>query len=102
MSNGGLTFEKRVWVMMKFFESIGPHKSAEFCVHLNEFQRLYKEKTLEDFKPTPEAINNLPESLRKYIHDLETICDPAGMVQEIASLKEQRDALVVRVKELEK
>jgi len=50
---------------------------------------------------TPDEINALPERVRKYIHDLETRCDPAGEVQERWSLREQRDALVVRVRELE-
>jgi len=43
--------------------------------------------------PTPENINALPEPIRIYLHDLETICDPAGMVQEIALLKENIKAL---------
>lgn len=43
---------------------------------------------------TSEYINQLPKELRDYIRDLETMCDPSGMVQEIASLKEQRDALL--------
>lgn len=42
----------------------------------------------------------LPESLRKYIHDLETRCDPSGDVQTIASLKDQRDALEAEVAEV--
>jgi hypothetical protein len=40
-------------------------------------------------------VNALPERVRRHIHDLETICDPTGMVQQIASLTEQRDALLV-------
>jgi len=43
--------------------------------------------------PTSDNINSLPAPLRKYIHDLETMCDPAGMVQEIAALKENVAAL---------
>jgi len=50
---------------------------------------------------TSEEINALPSRIRKYIHDLETRCDPAGEVQERWSLREQRDALVIRVRELE-
>jgi hypothetical protein len=30
------------------------------------------------WKPTPENINALPEPIRQYIHDLATVCDPAG------------------------
>jgi hypothetical protein len=47
-----------------------------------------------------EEINALPPRVRKYIHDLETRCDPAHEVQERWSLKEQRDGLVRMVEEL--
>jgi hypothetical protein len=56
---------------------------------------------LKDFKPDPENINALPEPLRAYVHDLETRADPAGDIQRIASLTEQRDALVAGRRELE-
>jgi hypothetical protein len=36
-----------------------------------------------DWQPTPDAINALPEPVRRYIHDLETRCDPAGEVREL-------------------
>jgi hypothetical protein len=39
-------------------------------------------------------INALPASVRRYIHDLETRCDPAGDVATIVSLTEQRDGLI--------
>ena len=39
--------------------------------------------------PTSAEINALPERWRKFICDLETLCDPAGMVQEIGALKDQ-------------
>ena len=45
---------------------------------------------------TAEEINSLPEHLRRYVRDLETICDPAGMVQEIAGLKMQVAELAAR------
>lgn len=56
---------------------------------------------LWDFKPDPGHINALPEPLRRYIHDLETRADPAGDIQQIASLMEQRDALLIRCRQLE-
>jgi hypothetical protein len=58
-------------------------------------------KELEEFIPKPESINNLPEGVRTYIHNLATICDPSGMVQEIACLKDQQVAFIRRIKELE-
>lgn len=48
----------------------------------------------EEWLPTVKNINRLPKPIRDYIHDLETRCDPAGMVQEIASLQSQRDQLL--------
>lgn len=37
--------------------------------------------------PTPENVNALPDAIRRFIHDLETRCDPAGDVQRIAALE---------------
>lgn len=50
---------------------------------------------------TSDEINALPERVRKHIHDLVTGCDPAGEVQERWPLREQREGLVARVRELE-
>ncbi|MYD94131.1 MAG: hypothetical protein F4Y02_10650 [Chloroflexi bacterium] len=48
---------------------------------------------LEDWTPTADNINRLPEPLRKYIHDVETNCDPAHLVQENERLRQElRDA----------
>jgi hypothetical protein len=52
--------------------------------------------------PTPERINKLPAWARQYIHDLATRADPAGDLWELASLREQRDALVKKVSELQR
>jgi hypothetical protein len=49
-----------------------------------------------------ERMRSLPKWARRYIHDILTRCDPADEVKERASLREQRDALVKKVKELEK
>jgi hypothetical protein len=56
---------------------------------------------LDDWKPTTENINALPEPLRKYIMELETLCDPAGMVAQIALLTDRTDALVQMIIELQ-
>jgi hypothetical protein len=32
-----------------------------------------------DWTPSAANINALPEPLRRYIHELKTVCDPAGM-----------------------
>jgi hypothetical protein len=44
---------------------------------------------VEAWQPTVQSINALPEALRKYVHDLETRCDPAGEVAANAFLREQ-------------
>ncbi|WP_028970173.1 hypothetical protein [Sphingomonas sp. URHD0057] len=50
---------------------------------------------------TPDEINALPKRVRDYIHEIETRADPAFEVQQRWALIEQRDGLVVRVRELE-
>jgi hypothetical protein len=54
-----------------------------------------------DWLPTTEAIMALPYPLRKYIHDLHTNADPAGMIRENWFLRAQRNALIAKVAELE-
>jgi hypothetical protein len=49
--------------------------------------------------PTPEAINALPEPLRRYIHELETNTDPAGMVRENIILRAQVVALTSKLEQ---
>lgn len=51
-------------------------------------------------KSLSEAINSLPMPLREYIHNIETVCDPAGMVQEIAALKQNEKHLLARIEYL--
>lgn len=50
--------------------------------------------------PTSEEINVLPEPLRRYVHDLETRCDPAGELRERAALKEQVAVLIRQLREI--
>src|SRR5215467_10840684 len=38
----------------------------------------------EGWLPTTENVNALPEGIRRYVHDLETRCDPAHDVQKMA------------------
>ncbi len=47
-----------------------------------------------------EKINHLPPWARNRIHDLETRADPSGDIQELADLREQRQALFNEVEEL--
>ena len=52
---------------------------------------------MKNWTPTPENINALPPDIKRYIHSLETLCDPAGLVQENALLKETVEALLKKV-----
>jgi hypothetical protein len=43
--------------------------------------------------PTAQNINVLPEPLRRYIHEFETVCDPASDVQMLFRLKAENRML---------
>ena len=49
----------------------------------------------------PANVNALPEGPRRYIHDLETRCDPAGDVQMMALQADTIRGLVAKVRDLE-
>src|SRR5215510_12117553 len=55
----------------------------------------------EGWLPTTEDVNALPEEIRRYIHDLQTRCDPAGNVQTMALQADTIRGLDARVRELE-
>jgi hypothetical protein len=55
----------------------------------------------EGWLPTPENVNALPEGIRRYIHDLETRCDPVGDVQKMALQADTIRGLDAKVRELE-
>lgn len=57
---------------------------------------------LENFLPTAEHINALPEGLRKFVHDIETMCDPSGYVAELALTKDLLRAAGVKIGVLKK
>lgn len=48
-----------------------------------------------DWTPTAENVNALPEPLRDYIHQIETLCDPQLLVQQNWELRELVAALEV-------
>jgi len=56
-----------------------------------------KGAALNSWQPTQENINALPEPLRRYVYQLETLSDPAGLVCENAILKQQLDALTKKL-----
>jgi len=49
--------------------------------------------------PTSRNVNELPEAVRSYIHSLETVCDPAGMVRENVIMKDTIKSLERRNEE---
>ena len=55
----------------------------------------------EGWLPTAENINALPEGIRRYVHDLETRCDPAHDVQKMALQADTIRGLDAKVRELE-
>ncbi len=55
----------------------------------------------EGWLPTAENVNALPEGIGRYVHDLETRCDPAGDVQTIALQADTIRGLHAKVRELE-
>ena len=58
-------------------------------------------KRYQNWIPTPDNINNLPEKVRGYIHDIEANGDPAGTIQDNACLRENVKALSRKCKVLE-
>ena len=55
----------------------------------------------EGWLPTPENVNALPEGIRRYVHDLETRCDPAGDGQKMALQADTIRGLDAKISELE-
>jgi hypothetical protein len=55
----------------------------------------------EGWVPTAENVNALPEGIRRYVHDLQTRCDPAHDVQKMALQADTTRGLDAKVRELE-
>jgi hypothetical protein len=47
----------------------------------------------DDWTATPDNVNALPEPLRRYIHDLQTNTDPAGLMRENFTLRQENAGL---------
>ena len=56
----------------------------------------------DDWLPTVANINALPNGLKRYVHDLETNADPAGMVAQNILVHEENRMLRALVEELTK
>jgi len=56
-----------------------------------------KGAALDSWEPTAENINALPEPVRRYVHQLETLSDLAGLVREHALLKQQVRGLLKKL-----
>ncbi len=78
-----------------------PMKSASDCaVCINAFveKAVAEERELvQGFTPTVAGVNGLPDALRKYIHDLETRCDPAGDVAKLTLTMDENRLLRAEV-----
>jgi len=64
------------------------------------FEREQDVRRATDWPPTAEQINALPENVRRYIHHLETVCDPAGDVRRMALLEVENECLRLMVAEV--
>jgi hypothetical protein len=84
------------WLIKYNYAQSWRHTFKLYYYYRNEFLNITNYK---NWKPTSENINNLPEPIRKYIHNLETNCDPAGLVSENICLKENCESLQIKIKE---
>lgn len=50
---------------------------------------------------TAAEINALPEPVRRYIHDLEARCDPAGEVRELRTTQDENAQLRAKIAQLQ-
>lgn len=53
------------------------------------FEKIKNGRPDDGWLPTCENINNLPVGVKNYVHDLQTNCDPAGMVMENALIRDR-------------
>lgn len=84
---------------LKVDEIISKYPSAIRIILRELLLRLEKIEVNDDWLPTPENINALPEPVRKYIRDIETNIDPQGMVRENVLIKDTCRALVIKLEE---
>ncbi len=54
----------------------------------------------DDWLPTSENINALPGPLFEYIRNIETLCDPAGIIAENTLLRDQNRQLGCKLYEV--
>lgn len=64
--------------------------------------RLSSRQVSDDWTPTADNINSLPEPLRRYIHHIETACDPSGDLRENFRLREENKGLRAECERLSK
>ncbi|MCK4823825.1 hypothetical protein KA005_49180 [bacterium] len=80
--------------------------SAQACefikVRLSIIYALLKYKIHNNWLPTSENINALPEPVRKFIYDIETNTDPAHIVRENILIKDTCKALLIKLEEKRK
>jgi hypothetical protein len=70
-----------------------------------KWQEPYEPETVtisREWTPDALTINALPAPLRNYIHLLQTDCDPAGTIRENVLIKDENQALRLRIAELTK
>lgn len=73
--------------------------SGGYAPVYNPGQKLDELEINDDWLPTPENINALPDPVRKLIHDIETNVDPQGMVRENVLIKDVCKSLLMKLEE---
>ncbi len=82
----------------EFYEGDGEHDQLDWlCDNLGDAQAVMEKQHAEiaDLK----AVN---EKQRRFIHDLETRCDPAGEVRELVLTRDENAALKAKLAEAER
>ena len=69
-------------------------------MNTTEILNQYQYQQYKHWKPTVANINALPNGIRHYICDLETLADPAGIVKQNVFLKDACIALQKMLREL--
>lgn len=101
--NGGVRLMKKLLKCLEsWFASYRMHPGL--TVEIDEERQAYTQlkeivEIVLNFTPTAEYINALPESIRNFIHDIETNCDPSGIIRENVLLKDTIEALRIKIQQ---
>ena len=96
-THDGTPSKAKAWsALWKHAHNLGPHWRAREFAALSSTPAQGDASGVAlpaDWLPTTENVNALPEPLRRYITDMETLCDPSGLVCANAQLKDCNEGL---------